>query len=91
MANKQFKAGTLAYWDAFRHVPKCVVMEVIEPGTGRLATSGKLKIKIAEDTHDGAYKKGEVLEVCGYDVFPRVMQIRKQYSSTINPNYEWIK
>lgn len=88
---KQFKAGTKCEWDAFRHILKCTVLEVIEPGTGRLATSGKLKIEITRESFDGAYKKGEILEVCGYDVYPLEMRIQKQYTFTINPNYEWIK
>jgi hypothetical protein len=89
VTNKQFKAGTKAYCDAFRHILECKVLEVIEPGNGRICGSGKLKIEITAT--NGPYPKGEILERDGYSVFPKAMRINKPITFRINPNYEWIK
>ncbi|MBL4828268.1 MAG: hypothetical protein JKY66_11260 [Spongiibacteraceae bacterium] len=89
VTNRQFTVKTKAFYDAHMHILKCTVMEVIEPGNGRIVGSGKLKIRV--DQENGPYTKGEIMEVDGYHTYPRVMTIKKQYSTNINPNYEWIK
>lgn len=65
---KAFGPKTKALYDAYIHVLPCTVLEVLEPGNGRVVTSGRLKIRVEEDR--GPYKKGEILEVSGHDTVP---------------------
>lgn len=85
---KEFGVGTKAFYDAFLHVVPCTVLEVIEPGNGIVVTSGKLKVRCDKDT--GPYKKGEIMEVCGYHTFPKT---HRYYNSSgqarISEWYKW--
>jgi hypothetical protein len=86
---KKYKAGTAALYDAFTYALPCTVLEVIEPGNGIFVTSGKLKIRIDEDT--GPYKKGEEMLVTGYHTFPRKQRYSSDGQFKINGYYQWVK
>jgi hypothetical protein len=86
---KQFKAGTRAQYDAFTQIIPVKVLEVIEPGNGRICGSGRLKMEVI--SKGCMYPKGTILERNCYHTFPTEMRMKRKYTFRINPNYEWIK
>jgi hypothetical protein len=87
-----YKAGTKVFCDFhFGGKPKGKVIEVIEPGNGQ-STNGCCRVQLTET--QGAYRKGELLEVQSCYCVPVKQELKLragQYFRRINTQYEWVK
>ncbi len=88
-AIEHFTAPESIYVDSFSGPIKGRALEVIETGTGRRVTSGKIKVKIEETR--GGYRKGEVVVLGAHDVFPRSHLKKRGIYKRISTLYAWDK
>ena len=68
------------------------MLEVLEPGSGRSATEGKILVKLTETQR--AYRKGEelILDACtAVPVAQELPLMPGQYFRRISTDYEWVK
>lgn len=69
---KQFTTGTKVFCDfPFGGKPRGKVVEVLQAGNGR-DHNGKVRVLLTET--DGAYRKGEILELGTFKAVPVVME-----------------
>ena len=87
----QFKAGQLAYIDTLcSGLVPCKVLEVVEPGSGRSATAGNIKIEVTEKRR-GYFVGCVVKHNSASEIIPR-SHVRKSGSGyRINVNYNWVR
>lgn len=82
---KTFKQGDLAYFDSWRGLEKCRVLEVKEPGDGRRSKSGIILIETTHRNHPR-----EKYHCRASQVVPRSMVRVVNHQYRINVNYQWI-
>lgn len=87
-----FKAGTKVFIDALPPCgkPKGKVTKVIEPGSGRKVTSGRIEVEITKTVK--GYKKGEIIVMSAYTVVPLKMVLPRkkgEYFTRINTCYDY--
>lgn len=86
----QFKAGQLAYLDTLcSGLVPCKVLEVVEPGSGKYATTGNIKVRVTAKRR-GYFVGCIVKHNAASKIIPR-SHVRKSGSGhRINVNYNWI-
>jgi hypothetical protein len=88
----QFYKGTAVFCDfVFGGKPLGKAVEVVEPGDGQ-HSGGKVRVLLTET--QGAYKKGETVEVPANLCVPRVKEIalkQGQFFRRINTDFAWVK
>lgn len=87
----EYRAGIMARCDLFiSGLPKCRVIEVIEPGDGSRISIGVIKVELLEGCI--GYKKGEILEMSASDIVPLSHVRYNDFGQPrINTLYKWVK
>jgi hypothetical protein len=88
---KTFTVGAKVFCDfTFGGKPKGVVIEVLRPGNGQ-RDDGRVKVKLTET--QGAYKRGEIVEVGTFTAVPREMELSRktgQIFRRVSTQYQYI-
>lgn len=85
----QYSVGDRLFCDFhFGGKPKAKCLAVVVPGTGKEST-GRVRVQLTET--QGAYKKGEVLEISTVEAVPVKQEKRKRGSffRWVNTDYAW--
>ncbi len=86
---RQYRAGTLAYYDTFAGLIPCKVLEITQICYGfRCGPYDAVRFQLTADR--GAYRKGEILTAAASHVPPRGMVRRMQYSCRIITTYQYV-
>ena len=89
MVNTIYTAGQAAYLDTFRGLLDCTVVDVVEPGIGQSATSGKIRVRIDQAGAKGGYREGEIVTSPAADVVPAPHVKVRNGKYRVNINYTW--
>ena len=81
---KVFKAGERAFVDSIEGLLKCKVLEVIEPGSGRKCTQGKVRVRLTDSR-----RRGTECTTVASRVVPRSMVRCRSGFFKINVNFAW--